>query len=116
MGYDVHITRANEWWEAESAPITLDEWLLTVKADPEMRLDGFAEVTTPEGSTIRYDNQGLAVWKVWEGHHEDGNKAWFDYHRGRITVNNPDDRIIAKMKQIAERLGAKVIGDEGEEY
>jgi hypothetical protein len=42
--------------------------------------------------------------------------AWFDYRHGEVVVKNPDDEILGKMRQIAERMGAKVIGDEGESY
>ena len=115
MGYDVHITRAADWTDAEGAPITLDEWLAVVHADPDMRLDGVAEASTP-GGTVRYENNGLAVWTKYSGHEVNGNMAWFDYRRGRIVVKNPDEEIRAKMKQLAARLGAKVVGDEGEEY
>jgi hypothetical protein len=31
-------------------------------------------------------------------------------------VKNPDDEIRDKMKEIARALGARVVGDEGEEY
>ncbi len=50
MGYDVHITRKAEWSDDESA-ITLGEWLSVVDADPEMRLDGFAEANLPVHGT-----------------------------------------------------------------
>ena len=33
MGYDVHITRAREWHESDTTPITLDEWLAYVARD-----------------------------------------------------------------------------------
>ena len=114
MGYDVHITRASDWADSRSAPIALDDWLAVVRADAEMRLDGFAEASTPDG-TIRYTNEGLAVWTSYSGH-PDGRTAWFDYRRGRIVVKNPDDEIVAKMKRLAAALGARVIGDEGREY
>ena len=116
MGYDLHITRAPEWTESADDPITLAEWLAAVNADPEMRLDGFAEADTPDGATVRYENEGLAVWTAYSAHEEDGNMAWFDYHRGTIVVKNPDEEVIEKMKQLAAQLGAKVLGDEGEEY
>jgi hypothetical protein len=86
-----------------------------VAADPEMRLDGFAEASTFEG-TLRYDNKGLAVWTKYSGHNVNGNMAWFDYRRGLVVVKNPDEEIRTKMKQLAAKLGAKVVGDEGEEY
>jgi hypothetical protein len=115
MGYDIHITRANDWAKAKSVPILLEEWLALIQADPEMRLDGFAEAEIPEG-VLRYEHRGLAVWKAYSGNGVGGNMAWFDYVDGRITVKNPDKEIIAKMKQIAKMLGARVVGDEDEEY
>jgi prepilin-type processing-associated H-X9-DG protein len=115
MGYDVHITRAEHWTESESAPITLDEWLDYVAGDREMRMDNFAEAEV-EGGILRYENEGLAVWTAYTGHGSKGNVAWFDYHKGRVVVKNPDNEILGKMRRIASTLGAKVMGDEGELY
>jgi hypothetical protein len=75
-----------------------------------MRLTGTAEAKTPD-AVLRYENPGLAIWT--KAPH---SGTWFDYRRGRIVVKNPDPEILAKMKQIAGKLRAKVIGDEGEEY
>jgi len=113
MGYEVHITRAPHWIDSESSPITLDEWKAYVAADPEMRMDNFAEATTTEGETIRYENEGLAVWKPGAS---DNRGGWFDYRNGRIVVKHPDEETLAKMRQIAQALGARVMGDEGELY
>jgi hypothetical protein len=41
---------------------------------------------------------------------------WFDYRRGRIVVKNPDQEILRKMWLLAQRLSAKVQGDDGETY
>lgn len=116
MGYDLHITRATLWIDSDAAPITLEEWLEYLDSDPEMRLDGFAEAHLPDGTTLRAESPGLAVWTAWSAHERDGNMAWFDHRRGRIVVKNPDDEIVGKMFAIAERLGARVQGDEGEIY
>ncbi len=116
MGYDVHITRREDWFDEEEPSIGLDEWVSLVNRDPEMRLDGFAETRTPEGSVLRIDSPGLAVWTTYSGHQEDGNKAWFDYHDGLITVKNPDAEILIKMGHLARQLSATVRGDEGERY
>ena len=116
MGYDVHITRSPDWTESASNPITIEEWLAAIEADPEMRLDGFAEARTPAGETIRYESAGLAVWTAWpRGDHVIG-EAWFDHRNGRIVVKSPDESILAKMREIAEKLQARVVGDEGEYY
>jgi hypothetical protein len=115
MGYELHITRAPDWTESDSHPITLDEWLKYIATDPEMRLDGFAEAHV-DGGVLRYENKGLAVWLAYSGHGVNGNMAWFDHRRGRIVVKSPDQEIVGKMKKIALTLGARLIGDEGEFY
>lgn len=36
--------------------------------------------------------------------------------KGEIFVKDADERIIPKMKQIAPKLKARVVGDDGEDY
>ncbi|HEX6813198.1 MAG TPA: hypothetical protein VF384_16360 [Planctomycetota bacterium] len=116
MGYEVHITRAAEWLDSETKPITIEEWLAYLASDPEMRLDGFAEARTPEHRTLRLESKGLAVWTAWHGEGRGQGHAWMDHREGRITVKNPDPEMLAKMCTIATQLGAIVQGDEGEPY
>jgi hypothetical protein len=116
MGYELHITRRANWFDDDGPSIDLDEWLLFLRSDPEMRLDGYAEATTTAGETIRYESRGLAVWTAYSGHGRDGNMAWFDWRSGVLSVKNPDDEIVGKMCKIAQSLDARVQGDEGEEY
>jgi hypothetical protein len=116
MGYDVHITRAENWTDSEARSITFAEWIAYVDSDPEMRLGGAAEAMAATGETLRYENEGIAVWTAYSGHGTDGNMAWFDYRDGCIVVKNPDEEIRRKMYSIASALGALVQGDEGELY
>ena len=116
MGYDPHITRAENWFDGDDAPITLDEWLSYIESDPEMRLDGHAEANFNGGAVLRYENDGLAVWTAYSQLPDDDCGAWFDFRGGNVVVKNPDDELIAKMKQIAVHFSARVVGDEGEEY
>ena len=111
MGYDIHITRADDWTQSRTIPITLQEWSSYVRSDPEMRLDNFAGLDLG-GEVLSYANEGLAVWAACGG----GGRAWFDYSDGGIVVKNLDEEVLGKMRQIARRLGARVIGDEGEAY
>jgi hypothetical protein len=115
MGYDIHITRAPDWTASEAFPISLEEWLDCAARDSEMRLDGFAEAWVGQ-SVLRVESEGLAVWTAYSRHEVGGNMAWFSFCYGRIVVKNPDDEILGKMRQIATRLQANVIGDEGETY
>ena len=114
LGYNVHITRAQNWYESEENPISLDEWKAYIESDPEMRLDGFAKVMTPDG-ILRYENEGLAVWKL-HSRHGAGGKAWINWSRSQIDVKNPDVEMHCKMFAIATALAARVQGDEGELY
>lgn len=117
MGYEVHITRQENWFdEDDSREISFYEWTQILAHDNEMRLDNFAEATTTSGETIRVESEGLSVWTKYSGNGLNNNYAWFDYSRGSIVCKNPDDEIINKMLDIAERLNAKVQGDEGEIY
>jgi len=116
MGYALHITRAGHWTESDSQPIPLDEWKAFVAADPDMRLDRAAEAPVPDGSAIRYENDGLAVWTGYSRHGEQSNSAWFDWSDGRVVVKTPDEEIVEKMVSIARALNANVLGDDGECY
>lgn len=115
MGYDVHITRKENWFEEEPA-ISLSEWLAVVDADPEMRHDGFAEVRSPAGDLIRVAYEGLSVWTAHSRHGIDGGMVWFGFRGGNVVVKNPDPEILRKMSSLARSLSAKVQGDEGETY
>jgi hypothetical protein len=115
MGYDVHITRKDEWFDEDGEKITLAEWKQYVKTDSEMRLDNYAEAKIPNG-ILRVESEGLSVWLGYSGHEKDGNMAWFDYFEGNIKVKNPDEEVLRKIFTIAETLKAKVQGDDGEIY
>ena len=100
MGYEIHITRKNEWSDEDGPEISLEDWKAYIASDPEMRLDGYAEATMENGDVFRTEHDGIAVWTAYSG----------------IVAKNPDREILAKMFEIAQALGARVVGDEGEEY
>ncbi len=117
MGYDLHITHKKNWFDKGEDDIHLSEWLDIVQSDSEMRLDRFAEATSPNGDTIfRYESEGLSVWTTYSGHMKDSNMAWFDFRGGHVIVKNPDVEIRQKMYKIAQCLHARVQGDDGEYY
>lgn len=111
MGYDLHITRKELWFE-DGPDIDDSEWRAYVASDPELRITGVAEAPLPDGGALRYESPLMAEWRRRSG----GETVWFDFRDGRVVVKNPDDEIIAKMRQIAAALRARVQGDEGEFY
>ena len=102
MGYDLHITRKDNWSDNTGPVVDLTEWRRIVDEDPDLVLD-------PES---RSETSGAeSVFAAWKG--EQGVLWWC---RGEIVTKNPDELLIAKMVQIARRLGANVQGDDGEVY
>ncbi len=112
MGYDLHLTRAPVWYESEEHPITVPEWVGLVESALDLVMEGVAEARVSGDAVLRYEDANLAVWTA----HPSRDKVWFDWTDGEIVVKNPDRPTIAKMKEIAGRLHARVVGDEGEEY
>ncbi len=80
MGYDLHITRKENWSEEDGEDIPLDEWIEYIDSDSEMRLDGKAAATTDDGELLVIESLGLAVWTAYSKNDFNGNYAWF-YHR-----------------------------------
>jgi hypothetical protein len=116
VGYDVHITRKAIWHDELGPIISLDEWTELVRNDRELRLDGFAEAATREGQVNGIKDPSLSVWIAYSQSGRNGNQAWFWLVNGNIVAKNPDREILRKMYVIAQRLSAKVQGDEGEFY
>jgi hypothetical protein len=69
-----------------------------------------------EAQIVGVEAVGLALWTAYSRRGNVRNSVWFDYRNGRIVVKDPDDEICDKMKEIARVLGARVVGDEDEEY
>jgi hypothetical protein len=100
MGYELHIHRADEWYHCDRQPITAEEWLAVVAGDPELRLD---PVKDPS-------------FALWSGPCRYPGGTWFNWLDGRVFTKNPDRATVAKMLELARRLGARVQGDHGEFY
>ena len=101
MGYDLYITRKRNWFDDNGPAISRDEWLAIVESDPELSLRPNDEFLTAN----------------WNGDCKYPD-PWFSYcaTATAIETKNPDEPIIAKMLELAARLGARVQGDEGEVY
>lgn len=115
LGYDVHITRKDAWYDEDGPRITPQEWADVVAADPELRMDGFAEAPLFDSDTLRTESAGIAVWTAHPGT-TDG-QAWIVLDdEGNVVVKNPDEAFRRNMWQIAETLRARVVGEDDEVY
>jgi hypothetical protein len=101
MGWAIHITRAEHWPDSHKHPITAAEWLALVNADAELSIDS-------------RDNG--PYFSLWRAHRVGDDYPWFDWFQGAITTKHPDRKTLGKALEIARHFGARVRGDDGEEY
>ena len=99
MGYDLHITRRSPWDDRTGVAIERREWQALIASDPELSLY----------TDVGAEHEGLvASYRSYEG-----ALRWED---GEVISRNPEITLVVKMVAIAERLGARVQGDDGEIY
>lgn len=102
MGYELHITRKENWSDEEGPAISEAEWRRLIAQDPELQLDTDTRCSMSDGEYV------FAAWN--------GKTGALGYYNGEITAKNPEEPLIRKMVAIAQRLGATVQGDDGERY
>ena len=106
MSYDLHITRTDLWINSEKTPITYAEWQAYVESDPELTWEGWTD----------WKDCGRILTAAWSGDTSGEPQSPLCWHRGEIFAPYPSRQTTAKMVAIAEVLGAKVVGDDDEQY
>ncbi|MCL6326556.1 hypothetical protein [Pectobacterium polaris] len=99
MGWELHIIRTENWFDSASNPISSEEWLQLVDDDKELSID-------------RNNGEFFAIWSGQSEHDE----PWLDWDDGRVSTKHPDEALYCKMLQIASKLGAVVVDDDGHKY
>lgn len=97
MGYNFRITRADVWTSSAMYPISLQEWMTVADAEPSMAKPG------------QFGRPGS-----YEYAYAEGRSACIDWRDGLITLNKGE--ATAELAGIAQKLGARLVGDEEEEY
>jgi len=108
-GYNLHITRAEHWFEASSEPLLLDEINQLVESDAELTVS-----STHFYDRLKEEGTSECIHAILWTAHPQKVPLWF--RDGEITAKNPDDATIVKMLEIAEKVQAQVLGDDGEVY
>ncbi len=116
MGYDLHITRKQDWSDDDGLTISREDWLAYVDKDKSMRLETEAFVENDQGQSFSVQDETLAIWIDWPNRAEGKNEAWMWHSHGNVMAKNPDALMIQKMFLIADALGGKLQGDDGEVY
>ena len=113
MGYDLHITRKEDWSDEDSdRNISLAEWLEYINKDTELKISEDYQIKNPQKSDETIPAPGFCDWL----NHPQKEEYWFLYNQGNIETKNPDEHAIIKMLSIANNFNAKVQGDDGEVY
>lgn len=104
MSYDLHITRALSWLDAQRYPIGREEWNEYARRHPAMVEDGWVE----------WADIGREPAYSWpRGSSEPSCLSWSG---GEVVVTGPVNDCIEELVAIAEALGANVIGEDGQRY
>ena len=101
MSYSVHITRKKNWFDTAGPIIIREEWLSIIGDDPELTLE------SPVSESC---------YASWCGKCEKFSDPRLCFSEGHIYTEGFDWALVDKMAQIANRLGAKVQGQDGEIY
>jgi len=123
MSYHLHITRKAQGWNDANDPAAISraEWLDYVAGDPDMAANDYSvdpQYGQPNAEGSAYDTyvEGLAAWLGHSGAGLKGEYVWFGHEQDRVTVENPDEETLGKLLAIAQALGARVQGDDGEYF
>ena len=116
MGYDVHITRREDWHDEDGPEITRAEWFHLVSRDPSLQLSREVIVENDQGEQVSLQEPTLTLWLEWPGRDEGRAESILWHSNGNIYAKNPDRETLRKMYLIAGVLQAKVQGDDGEVY
>jgi hypothetical protein len=102
VGYELHITRAQDWVDSEDAPISPTEWERAARADGRL-----VDVATLGGD----DPSGSAfVWRDELG----PSLYWFE---GQVQVKGVrSQQEIGEIAAFGAELDANLVGDDGEHY
>ncbi|WP_298471178.1 hypothetical protein [uncultured Erythrobacter sp.] len=116
MVYELIIHR-RKFWMDEDNPIDLNTWIELCRSDPDLTIEEVVMAQNPKtGEQIRIEGDGTAFW---EGPSKGGERdnTCFSWDRGAIRFGGGHElAILAKACKIAEALGARVQGVEGEFY
>ncbi len=109
MGYEVHIVRQLDFDNSEEeSNIQIDEWKNLVDGDLELTWQQYSGVESETDFEHCY----------WLSHPEidESNRPWFHFYRGSISTKWTDIACLYKLLQMADKLNARLRGDDGEYY
>nr|WP_055505007.1 hypothetical protein [Nonomuraea pusilla] len=104
MGYEIHISRAEEYYDSEARPITLAEWLSYAESNSALSVGGWAEGDEDRMPIYAYTCK-------------DGSEVSLSWFEGAIRIKGyfAGDPY-QEFGTFAIDLQANLQGDDGERY
>ena len=112
MGYEIFITRRENWSDEGGPEITFTEWLSYLSIDPSLERDAPFDSSR---SMRTHQESTHVIWTDWPNK-SDGHEARFWLENGNIVASDTDEEIRRKLFVIAHVLEGKVQGTDGETY
>ena len=121
MAYGIWIERQSP--EGHLLPIAYHEWVEAVEEAPGVRLrqGGFSRRDPRSGASLKMDSRSGDA-EVYDPQREQWDSMLLWTASGRACLhpspsfNEEDDPLRQVVRELAKRLQAKVVGDQGEEY
>jgi hypothetical protein len=105
MGYELHITRASDWLDSASNPISQQEWEAFTRRVPGLRPGGWVDWSD-------IGRQPVFAWTC-----DDGTVVSLSWRHGEVQVAGAfSDAATRSLARLAASLHANLVGDEHERY
>jgi hypothetical protein len=105
MGYELHITRATDWLDSASNPISQQEWEAFAGRVPGLRPGGWVDWSD-------IGRQPVFAWTC-----DDGTVVSLSWRHGEVQVAGAfSDAATRSLARLAESLHANLVGDDHERY
>ncbi|MBT8415866.1 MAG: hypothetical protein KJO42_00340 [Silicimonas sp.] len=116
MGYDLYITRKDDWSDTSGPDISMDDWTEYLFIDKSLEIDArrAAEIDPRVASHAKEPTH--TRWLDWPARVPDENEAWMWIEQGNIVATDPDIDFRRKLFLIADGLEARLMGTDGEVY
>ena len=101
MSICVFITRKDNPLEDDGPTITEEDWRNVAASSADFRVP-----TTEDLAESDYPGAPTERALIWTAHPEDPG-VWFVWSDGQVEVQDPDEAMVARMKRLADPLGAR---------
>ena len=117
MPWEVHIERRGKTKLEERVDLTEADLRGLEASDPQLKFgpdEDMHGVNPKTGAKITIPGRGMVLW--WSGYSDPQiPRIRFSFRSGRLSATRPDDEIITKMRDVAKRLGATLVDDDGKQ-